>query len=218
MARLAAQVTSLLHCVRAVTVNAPPQLLEHIPGTICMEIWLHTNRRVLLFGMIPPAIVGVIGMLLVFGLPGREPAPLVRFVGGVLLTVALLAIGILAWNMRKPRLAYHDRHLLIWLRSGLPIRVPLEVVECFLLGQTASYLPGGDERHVETSALVVRLAQKAEEWQHLEVKPQLGSWCQGYVTIRGTWCEPLSVPLVNRLNQRLYDVSREDVSRETSKA
>jgi hypothetical protein len=28
------------------------------------------------------------------------------------------------------------------------------------------------------------------------------------VTIRGTWCEPLSVGLVNRLNQRLAEVSR----------
>jgi hypothetical protein len=55
----------------------------------------------------------------------------------------------------------------------------------------------------------MRLAQKAEDWQHLDVKPQLGAWCQGQVIIRGTWCEPLSVPLVNRLNQRLYDVSHE---------
>lgn len=159
--------------------------------------------------MIPPGLLAVVGVLLIFGLPGREPPTAIRAVGGVLLVVALSIIAALAWQIRKPRLAYHDRQVFVWLRPGRPIRVPLEVVECFLLGQTSSFLPGGDERHVETSALIMRLAQKAEEWQHLDVKPQLGAWCQGQVIIRGTWCEPLSVSLVNRLNQRLYDVSRE---------
>lgn len=172
-----------------------------------MEIWLRTNRRALLFGMIPPALIAAIGMLLVCGLPGREPPLALRVSGGVLLAVSLAVIALLGWHIRRPRLAYQDRHVLVWLRPGGPIRVPLEVVECFLLGQTSSFLPGGDERNVETSALVMRLAQKAEAWQHLDVKPQLGAWCQGQVIIRGTWCEPLSVPLVNRLNQRLYDVS-----------
>jgi hypothetical protein len=177
-----------------------------------MEIWLRTNRRALLFGMIPPALVAAIGLLLVVGLPSREPPTVVRAIGGVLVVAALAIVGALAWQMRKPRLAYRDRQVLVWLRPGGPIRVPLEVVECFLLGQTSSFLPGGDERHVETSALIIRLAQKAEEWQHLDVKPQLGAWCQGQVIIRGTWCEPLSVPLVNRLNQRLYDVSHEQAA------
>lgn len=174
-----------------------------------MEIWLRTNRRALLFGMIPPALLAAIGVLLLVGLPGREPPTLVRAIGLVLIAVALAVIAALAWQIRKPRLAYHDHHVLVWLRPGGPIRVPLEIVECFLLGQTSSFLPGGDERNVETSALIMRLAQKAEAWQHLDVKPQLGAWCQGQVIIRGTWCEPLSVPLVNRLNQRLYDVTRE---------
>jgi hypothetical protein len=55
--------------------------------------------------------------------------------------------------------------------------------------------------------LVIRIAESAADWQHVEVKPQLGSWCGGYVTVRGTWCEPLSISLVNRLNQRLAEVT-----------
>jgi hypothetical protein len=174
-----------------------------------MEIWLRTNRRALLLGMIPPAVLATISVLLIFGLPDRAPPTVVRAIGGMLLAVSLAVVAALAWHIRRPRLAYRDRQVLVWLRPGGPIRVPLEVVECFLLGQTSSFLPGGDERNVETSALIMRLAQKAEDWQHLDVKPQLGAWCQGQVIIRGTWCEPLSVPLVNRLNQRLYDVSHE---------
>ena len=51
-------------------------------------------------------------------------------------------------------------------------------------------------------------SDRAEAWHRQEVKPGLGKWCEGYITIRGTWCEPLSVGLVNRLNQRLAEVAR----------
>jgi hypothetical protein len=174
-----------------------------------MEVWLRTNTRALLFGMIPPALVELIGVLLVLGLPGRQPPAWVQTIGVVLMTLAGLTILALAWQLRKPRMAYHDRHVLLWLRRGEPIRVPVEYVECFLLGQAPSMLPGGEERNSETSSLVLRIAERAADWHRLEVKPQLGKWCEGYVTIRGTWCEPLNIQLVNRLNQRLYEVSRE---------
>jgi hypothetical protein len=177
-----------------------------------MEVWLRTNSRALLFGMVPPALFGGMGLLLLVGLPGREPPAWLRVAGGVLLAISLLTITALAWQMRKPRLAYRDGELLLWLRSGGPIRIPVRLVECFLLGQAPSLLPGGDKKQAETSALVLRVADRAVEWHRQDVKPQLGKWCEGYITIRGTWCEPLSVPLVNRLNARLAEVSR-DVSR-----
>jgi hypothetical protein len=34
----------------------------------------------------------------------------------------------------------------------------------------------------------------------------LGKWCGSYITIRGTWCERLSVELVQRLNVRLAEM------------
>jgi hypothetical protein len=67
-------------------------------------------------------------------------------------------------------------------------------------------LPDGDRRNSETSALVLRVADKASDWHRQDVKPQLGKWCEGYITIRGTWCEPLSIALVNRLNARLAEI------------
>jgi hypothetical protein len=119
-------------------------------------------------------------------------------VGGALATISLAAVLALAWELRKPRLAYQDGELLVRLRSGAPIRVPIDVVEGFLLGRAPSLLPGERHRQTETATLVIRIAAGAPQWHRVEVKPQLGKWCEGYVTIRGTWCEPLTLDLVNR--------------------
>jgi hypothetical protein len=186
---------------------------KHREITIVVEIWLRTNARAVWFGTVLPAAVGVAGLLLATGLPGHEPAAWLRVVGIVLLVLAALTVLALLWQLRRPRLAYADDHLLIGLRFGAPIRVPVEVVECFWLGQAASLLPLDRDRHREASSLVIRIAERAADWRHQEVSPQLGAWCEGYVTIRGTWCEPLSVPLVNRLNQRLSEVSRQAATR-----
>ena len=176
-----------------------------------MEIWLRTNTRALLLGMIPPALLALVGAVLLAGWIGAPPSWL-RATGGVLLAAGAAAVLALAWHLRQPRLAYDDGHLLVWLRSGQPIRVPIEAVECFWLGQAPSFLPGKRHEQTETAALVIRIAERAVEWRQQLVKPQLGKWCEGYVTIRGTWCEPLGIDLVNRLNQRLADLTRKSAS------
>jgi len=172
-----------------------------------VEVWLRTNKRAVLFGMALPLTVGLCGLLLAMGLPGREPAAWMQLVGGGLLLMCAATIVALLVQLRQPRLAYDDRHLLVRLRSGPPIRVPIEVVECFWLGQAPSLLPGKRHDKTEASAVVIRIAESAPEWRHRDVKPQLGSWCEGYVTIRGTWCEPLNVRLVQQLNERLAAVT-----------
>ncbi len=172
-----------------------------------MEIWLRTNARAVWFGTVLPLLAGLLGFMLLVGLAGHEPPGWVRIVGAVILALAAVAILALLGQLRKPRLAYADEHLLVWLRWGTPIRVPIEMVECFWLGQAPSLLPLKRHQHSETAAVVIRIAEKAAEWHHQDVKSQLGTWCEGYITIRGTWCEPLSVRLVNRLNQRLAEVT-----------
>jgi hypothetical protein len=173
-----------------------------------VEIWLRTNVRALLLGAVLPSAAGLFGLILLLGLPGHEPAAWMRGLGTVLLLAAAALILALLWQMRQPRLAYADGHLLVWLRAGAPIRMPVEVVECFWLSQTPSLLPGKRHARTETAAVVIRIADRATEWRHQEVKPQLGKWCEGYITIRGTWCEPLSIQLIDRLNRRLAEVSR----------
>ena len=99
--------------------------------------------------------------------------------------------------------------MLFHLRGGGPIRVPLEFVEGFLLGQGASYLRNDAAQTAQVSTVVIRLADRATEYAQRDVKPALGAWCNHYVTIRGTWCEPLSLALINQLNTRLAEAQAE---------
>jgi hypothetical protein len=172
------------------------------------EVWLRTNSRALWFGMIPPAIVAVAGLLMSIGPPGTTPAAWMRAVGLVLLAGGGSLVLLLAVQLRRPRLAYCDGELLVWLNPGAPARVPIAVVECFWLGQAPSMLPGKQHQKTETASLVIRLAEHASDWHQRQAKAALGAWCSGYITIRGTWCEPLSISLVNRLNERLAEVTR----------
>ena len=173
-----------------------------------IEVWLRNNRRALALGMVSPALIALVGLLLATGLWGRWQNTPVQVLGTLLLLFGVAAIALLAFQMRMPRLAHQSGYLLVYLQTGRPFRVPLELVECFLLGQGPSYLPGRQHRRSETSTLVVRLDERAEEWSHRDVKPALGSWCGSHITIRGTWCEPLSVDLVRQLNARLGDANR----------
>ncbi len=134
------------------------------------------------------------------GGPARVP-------GYIVLTVA--AVGgvacLIGWV--QPRLAVDGRHMLVYARLGRPVRVPLEYVEGFLLEKSGSGLPGRYGRR-QAWALVVRLAERAKEWEQVPVHPALAAWCRHYITLRGTWCEPLSVALVRKLNEQLADARR----------
>jgi hypothetical protein len=163
--------------------------------------WLRTNTRAIGLGLIFPILVGLLGAALM-----QVESPLARLAGGAIAGISLLLVVLLLWQLRQPRLAYENGQLLVYLRTTGPIRVPIEVVECFLLGQTESLLPGRQHARTETASIVIRLSETAPEWSQREVKPALGSWCGGYITIRGTWCEPLSLEVVNRLNAQLAEV------------
>jgi hypothetical protein len=165
------------------------------------EIWLRANRRVLLWAMVPALGLGIIG-----GLLARTDGSAAPVVGWVLLALtAVLVIGLLK-QIRQARIAYRDSEVLFHLRSGAPVAVPAEVVEAFFLGQGPANLPPVDGKPAEAVNLVARLSQKAPEWEKIEVKPALGRWCEGYVTIRGMWCEPLTTDVIRRLNRRLREV------------
>jgi hypothetical protein len=125
------------------------------------------------------------------------------------MVTGFIVLLMLIRHLRRPRISYDNGHVHFYLRSGLPIDVPVEVVEAFFLGQGVAKLPVGLSRQDETVNLVVRLSQRSTQWARQEVKPALGNWCEGYVTIRGTWCEPLGSELIRRLNRRLKEVKTE---------
>lgn len=171
------------------------------------EIWLRNNARAVWFMAFPPLAAALIFSLVATGPLGTAYLWL-RIVGSVLAALAVLLLLSAVWQARRPRLAYETGFLLVYLRPQKPWRVPIGEVEGFLLGQGPSFLPGKRYAKAEVATLVVRLADRAEEWARIEIDPRLGTWCGHYITIRGTWCEPLSVDLANRLNARLAELKQ----------
>jgi len=165
---------------------------------------LRPNRRILAFATIVPIVALVVGAALLAAPVGEGARIWLRIIGGVVAALSATGLLFLLWQARQARLACDGRRLLVNLGTARPVAVGLEFVEGFLLGQGPAFLPGKEQ--AEVANVVVRLAERAAEWERVEVNRQLGSWCGHYITIRGTWCEPLSVALVNRLNARLAEV------------
>jgi hypothetical protein len=175
------------------------------------EVWLRPNRRILWLSVVLAMLVVAGGLLAawlypVTGDPAWPAWP--GWVGLVLAGTGLLAAATFLYHMRLPRLACEDDHLLVYLRSSTPERVPIELVECFFLGQGASPIRASDGPEAETANIIIRLAERAAEWRDREVDPSLGEWRCGYITVRGTWCEPITPDLAKRLSERLVAAHR----------
>ncbi len=173
------------------------------------ETWLRTNARAILLLLAAPTLLGLTGVGLL-ALAAIHPVSwLVPVGGGALTVVALvLAAGLWRWS-RIPRLAYDDGHLLVYLQGAAPERVPIEQVEVFFRGQGSALLPGRSDQEFKTNTIVVRLAEADTSWHARTVRPSLGQWEGGYIIIRGTWCEEITVDLLRQLNSRLVAVHRE---------
>ncbi len=167
------------------------------------EVWLSGNQRAIAVALIVPVLLAAGGGA-VWLLTSQWPW---HVFAAALVLAGLVCGGSLLVLWRTPRLAYHKGELLVYLRSSLPDRVPIEHVECFFLGQGPSLMTKAHEGRART--IVVRLAEAAEQFRQRPVKASLGQWCEGYITIRGTWCEPIDAPLMKRLNERLVAVKRE---------
>jgi hypothetical protein len=177
----------------------------NVPATM-QETWLYPNRRAILFGCVPLAILAGLGAWLAWGLPALASGW--RIAGWLLVAVGVLGIAMLLLQISRPRIAYRRGHVLFYLSKDNPIATPVEIVEAFFLGQGPAGLPGAAANE-ETVNLVARLSQRETDWAKREVKPALGAWCGGYVTIRGPWCEPLTNEVIRRLNKRLKEVQTE---------
>src|SRR5262245_29276069 len=127
------------------------------------EIWLHTNRRILLLGMILPAVLVVIGLIVLVTKPLSAAAWLLVVVL-ISFGLGLYLLSIFTLQVRLPRLAYADGNLLVYLRMGSPFHVPTEVVECVFLGTGAGQIPGKSGEELPVRNLVIRLAEKAVDY------------------------------------------------------
>lgn len=178
-------------------------------GVLMMEVWLKTNRRALGLGIVLPAGLVVVGVGLLVWAMGTGQHWGVQLLIVLLLSVPVWMIGELLYALTRPRLGYEPGELLVFLEPTRATRVPIEIVEVFFLGQGASALPKLKGREPETQNVVIRLAEAAVEWKHRDVRPAFGQWCEGYITIRGSWCEPITPGVMRRLNNRLAEVKRE---------
>ncbi|MBI2480659.1 MAG: hypothetical protein HYV60_19150 [Planctomycetia bacterium] len=170
--------------------------------------WLHTNRRALFLGIVVQSVV----LAMVVGVVAMSSSEWPRWAAAAIALFLAYGIGLSVYLMFQPRLSYANEQLHVRLRPGPPIQVPIELVECFFLGQGPTLLPRPFRKHdsvEETSTIVVRLAESAADWKQVDVKPMLGLWCDGYITIRGTWCEPITNELLKRLNDNLIAAHRE---------
>ena len=172
-----------------------------------METWLKTNTRAIAFGMVLPGLVLCLMLIILAVAPTGEIW--LRVGSGIIAGLSALVLLLLFAQVRRPRLAYHEGHLLVFLRASGPLYVPIDHVEAFFLGRGPSLLPGENNRSVQTMNLIVRLAEKGTDYHQRDVKPALGAWCDGYITVRGTWCEPLNTDVASRLNRALHTVKQQ---------
>lgn len=172
------------------------------------ECWLKPNRRAVVTAMVVPSVVGVSGMVLLAIAARVAQSQWLNIAGGLMLALGTVCVVALWFASRIPRLAYDDGELLVYLRSLTPLRVPVDVVECFFLGQGPAHPAEADQPVAKAANVVVRIADSASDFHERDVRPDLGIWRDGYITIRGLWCEPLSHERVNALNRQLADAHR----------
>ncbi|MFO0868046.1 MAG: hypothetical protein U0935_03790 [Pirellulales bacterium] len=177
------------------------------------ECWLRPNPRAVWPLLVLPvlAVAGGLAVLLWTVLSGQSWY--LRLAAAIPPAVAAaMLVTLIRWS-RLPRLACDDGELLVYLDGLTPARIPLDVVECFFGGQSDALLPGPTDRPVRTAAVIVRLAEAASAWQQRPVRPSLGKWADGYITLRGTWCEPITPALLKDLNARLVAAQRVERAR-----
>jgi hypothetical protein len=167
------------------------------------EVWLKTNHRAILFGCTPPVILAIMGLWMTWAASDHSAW---RWTGFAAILIGALTALFLLLQLRRPRVAFDAGNVLFYMRGGPPIAVPLEVVEAFFAGQGPAHLPGVANQP-RTVNLIARLSRRNPEWAEQSVKLALGTWTDGYVTIRGSWCEPLDSETIRRLNRRLKEVN-----------
>ena len=166
-------------------------------------VWLRGNVRPVLglaavaaaFGGLIVAIVLATGTMATHG-----------WLVAVYWLVAALVVGALSLVASRPRLEHTDGMLRVRLAPGRADDVPLAVVECFFLGSNT--LGPDDAATHRVGTLVMRIAERATEWQQRPTFAPWGTWADGAVVFDGRWCEPLSLELARGLSGRLVEVKR----------
>lgn len=165
------------------------------------EVWLKPNRRALAMTMVIPLLSGMLAAWVAWRSDGS-----LRWLSMSLSAVAVALVIALVLRARRPRLAVYNGQLLLYLKWGSPLAVPLSIVECIFLGRPETQQSLGHTSRMV--CLVIRLAEAATDYRQRMVKPALGRWEEGYITVSGAWCEPLTLELAQKLNDKLREAQR----------
>ena len=176
-----------------------------------MEVWIRTNRRAAGLALLLPLLMTVAGALLWWYATVGWPSIALRVVGIIVFSLGALALAALSWAMWMPRVAYRNGKVLFFMQLGAPIAVPVDAVEIFLVGKTGAHVGPAGEPH-EVQSVIARIRDRAKEYRERSVYSSFGTWQDGYVMIRGTWCEPVCPDLLKRLNRRLHELHREQAA------
>ena len=77
------------------------------------EVWLHSNRRILLLSLVPAGLLGGAGAMLL----NLELGWLVGVLAWIALAISGILITGLILQLTKPRVAYRENHVLLEIRS-----------------------------------------------------------------------------------------------------
>lgn len=168
------------------------------------------NGRFVALNLAIGAAVLIIGTLAIAW--GSVP---MQILGGLASVVALAMLWF-AWQLYvQPRLAITNTELLVYLKPNYrsPFRVPLEIVEVFFIGQGAvsGTEPGQPDGYGGAVAanVIVRLAEAAKDWHQRDVHLMLGVWDDGYITVRGLFCENIDQDVLKAMNRELMSRKRQ---------
>lgn len=174
------------------------------------QILLRGNRR---FGILC-VVIALIVALAAGAMLSIDPNIFAICIAGFAL---VLAVGLcwFSWNcFFRPRLAITSDELLVNVTVfSKTFRVPLDAVEVFFMGQGAvrGTEPGHpkDYEGAVAANVIVRLAEAASEWHNQKSQLWLAVWDDGYITIRGLWCEDIQQELLKTMNKRLAQAKRQ---------
>ena len=189
----------------------------HSPATAsslpAADVWLRGNMRPVL-GL--AAVVALIGAAVTAGSYFAGGPTVGRWIVSVYWIVAAGLVAALAAAAMRPRLVHRvdsksANVLEVRLAPGAAHAVPLDAIECFFMGSQRLEPEGAvayDQPTHRVGTLVMRVAERAKEWQARPTFAPWGTWQDGAIVFDGRWCEPLSVELARRLSGKLVDAKR----------
>lgn len=181
------------------------------------QILLRGNRRI---GMLAALVLvfvlsGIVGCMVAW------PSTFIIVGGSVALMLLLPVAFVICQLCFVPRLSIDDDTLFVFVsNSARPTAVPLDNVEVFFMGQGA--VQGDEPGHPReyqgavAANVIVRLAESATDWHSRDVNQRLAVWRDGYITVRGLWCEDINQELLATMNRRLSEAKRRRRQRESS--